>query len=170
MASGQGSNFEVIAKNFEVSLLITNKECNALKIAEQLNVNCKIIADQSELLKTLKQEKPDLICLAGYMKIVNEEIINCFENKMINLHPSLLPAYRGLHAFEKSFNANEPILGATIHYVDAGLDTGKIIKQEHFKNNYNEEDMQRNLKQVEHKLFIDVIKNLIEEFHENSVN
>lgn len=172
LASGNGSNFEVIANNFNVSNLIVNKKnCVAIDRAAKLNIECDFINDNEILFNKLKELNPDLICLAGYMRIIPSYITDYFENKIINIHPSLLPKYTGLHAFERSFENMDEYLGATIHYVDSGLDTGEIIKQIKFKNNYNLSKMQKKLKDTEHQMYVDVIKLLKRGNDEkNSVN
>lgn len=162
LASGDGSNFEVIAKKFKVEYLITNKiKSNSLNRAKKLCVNSIVISNNEELLNKLIQINPDLICLAGYMRKIDKKTVEKFPNKIINLHPSLLPKYIGLNAFEKSFENKDEYLGATIHYVDEGLDTGKIIRQEKFLRQNEYSQNLEILKKIEHKIYIETIEEFI---------
>ena len=160
-----GSNFLNLLKhqiNYKVVLGITNRnDSSALK--EKNLPPVFISQDNNEILNKLKEINPDLIVLAGYMKIIPSEIINTFKNKIINLHPSILPDFKGLNADKKSFEAKKSC-GITIHYADIELDSGKIILQYHidpykFKNF---EEYHKHLKKAEHQFLPLTVNNLCE--------
>ena len=135
MCSGNGTNFENIVrtcKEDEVVLMIHNrKKCGAAKRAEKLgipHVNIKS-AEEEQIIKLFQAWRVDLIVLAGWMRIISSQFIQSFPNKIINLHPSLLPKYKGLHAIEQALNSGDDITGCTVHYVTEELDSGEIILQ-----------------------------------------
>lgn len=166
LASGSGTNFENLAKHVKIDALICNKPtANCINIAKAYNIQSFIIQDNDALRNKLKDINPDLICLAGYMRLIPSDIVDYFENKIINIHPSLLPKHPGLHAFERSFEEDET-LGVTVHYVDSGMDTGNIIQQATFKNTGNLETSLQLLKENEHKLYLNVVRKIIEEYDE----
>ena len=135
MCSGNGTNFENIVrtcKKDEVVLMIHNKrECGAAKRANKLGIpHCHIkSANEDEMIKLFNAWNVDLIVLAGWMRIVSPKLIDAFSNKIINIHPSLLPKYKGLHAIEQAFESGDDVTGVTVHYVTEELDSGAIIKQ-----------------------------------------
>ena len=131
----QRNKFENIVrtcKEDEVVLMIHNrKKCGAAKRAEKLgipHVNIKS-AEEEQIIKLFQAWRVDLIVLAGWMRIISSQFIQAFPNKIINLHPSLLPKYKGLHAIEQALNSGDDITGCTVHYVTEELDSGEIILQ-----------------------------------------
>ncbi len=177
-ASGNGSNFEAIANACQnnhlsstVELLIVDQEdAQVIKRAKKLNIPYKLIKlkdfaskeiYEQEIVRTLEKVKPELICLAGYMKKIEHTLLDKYPNKIINIHPSLLPKYSGKDGFVNSIKANESFLGATVHYVNEEIDAGEIIDQisfENFTSNINE--LTKTLHDNEHVLYIRVIKKL----------
>jgi len=158
-----GSNFLNLLKhqtNYQIILGITNKE-DSLALKEKNLPPILISQKNDEILDKLKSINPDLIVLAGYMKIIPENIINNFKNKIINLHPSILPDFKGLNADKKSFEAKKSC-GITIHYVTSELDSGEIILQYHINpykfKNFNE--FHKHLKKAEHQFLPLVVNNL----------
>ena len=133
MCSGNGSNFENILRTCwydEVVLMIHNKKkCGALKRAAKFGINhCYINAkDEEEMIKLFEAYRVDLIVLAGYMRIIKNP--SAFPAPMINVHPSLLPKYKGLYAVEQAMESGDKITGCTVHYVNEELDGGDIIIQ-----------------------------------------
>ena len=140
--SGSGTNLKELLKssreyNFPINInyiVSSTKKAKGLKFAKLykipfciLNLN-KIISFEY-LLKELQKRNISIICLAGYMKILNKKFINKFNKIIINIHPSLLPKYKGLGAFEKVLKNKEKLTGCTVHYVNNKLDSGKIILQ-----------------------------------------
>ena len=133
MCSGNGTNFENILRTCwhdEVVLMIHNKKkCGALKRAAKFGINhCYVNAkDEDQMVKLFEVYKVDLIVLAGYMRVIKNPA--AFPAPMINVHPSLLPKYKGLHAVEQAMEAGEEFTGCTVHYVNEELDGGEIILQ-----------------------------------------
>jgi len=138
--SGSGTNLKALIKssreyNFPINInyIISNdKRAKGIKYArlykipyQILNLN-KIITLEA-FLKNLKKKKITIICLAGYMKILNKRFINRFNKKIINIHPSLLPKYKGLNTFKRVLKNNDKFTGCTVHYVNNKIDSGKII-------------------------------------------
>ena len=133
MCSGNGTNFENIVRTCnqdEVVFMIHNKEkCGAAKRAEKFGIpHCYIShKNEEDMVKLFEAWRVDLIVLAGYMRIVKNP--DAFSAPIINVHPSLLPKYKGLHAIEQAMEAGEKFTGCTVHYVNEELDGGEIILQ-----------------------------------------
>ena len=179
-ASGYGSNFEVIARAAEageipaeVVLLVCDKaEARACQIAEQMNIpmfvfSAKEYATKAEyeaaIVERCKQAEVELICLAGYMRIVGETLLNAYNGLIINLHPALLPSFKGAKAIEQAFEYGVKIFGATIHYVDESLDGGKIIAQRAVEYDGGSlEEITAMVHNVEHQLYIETIKKILD--------
>ena len=118
------------------------------------NFQNKFISEKSILLE-LKKNKIDLICLAGFMKIISKNFIKNFKGKILNIHPSLLPKYKGLNTHQRAIENNEKFSGCTVHYVSAKLDSGKIILQKKvkIKQNENKKSLEKRILAQEHKLY-----------------
>ena len=135
MCSGNGTNFENIVRTCrydEVVIMIHNKEkCGAAKRANKLGIPHTHIKSKNEdlIIDVMKAWKVDLIVLAGWMRIISPKLIESFPNKIINLHPSMLPKYKGLHAIERAFESGDKMTGVSVHYVNEELDGGEIIIQ-----------------------------------------
>ena len=136
MCSGNGTNFENIVRTCskdEVVLMIHNKEkCGAAKRADKLGIpHCTIKSvDEDQIIKLFEAWRVDLIVLAGWMRIISPKLIEAFSNRIINIHPSLLPKYKGLNAVQQALDARDHTTGCTVHYVTEELDSGEIIIQE----------------------------------------
>lgn len=169
--SGNGSNLQAlidVSKNlncpYEIELVFSNNpNVYALKRALQNNIPTLTLDHKnfknrqefdSSLSNNLKKIDFDLIVLAGFMRILGREFIKTYENKIINLHPSLLPKYPGLNTHEKVLENKDKFHGATVHMVDEGLDTGKIIGFSKFKvEDYdNYDSLLAKTHEIEHKL------------------
>ena len=146
LASGRGSNLQAILDSIgkgvlqaEVTAVISDKEdAYALKRAEiagvaRLFVNpkdaVKSYSYEQKLLSICRELAPDYICLAGFMRLLGKEFVAGFKNRIINIHPSLLPAFPGLNAQEQALAYGVKVSGCTVHFVDEGMDTGPIIAQ-----------------------------------------
>ena len=135
MCSGNGTNFENIVRTCnkdEVVVMIHNKKkCGAAKRADKFGIPCTHIKSENEqlIIDVMEAWKVDLIVLAGWMRIISPKLINAFPNKIINVHPSLLPKYKGLHAVEQAMESGDKVTGCTVHYVTEELDSGTIIIQ-----------------------------------------
>ena len=133
MCSGNGTNFENIVRTCrydEVVLMIHNKkECGALKRAAKLGINHCYVShkDEDQMIQLFEAWGVDLIILAGYMRVIKNP--SAFPCPIINVHPSLLPKYKGLNVVERAMEAGEEKTGCTVHYVNEELDGGEIIMQ-----------------------------------------
>ncbi len=138
MCSGNGTNFENIIRNptcnkHEVVVMVHNKEkCGAAKRADKFGIPHTYIKSKNEdlIIQVMKAWKVDYIVLAGWMRVISPKLINEFPRRIINLHPSLLPKYKGLHAIERALESGDEMTGVTVHYVNEELDGGEIILQE----------------------------------------
>ncbi len=135
MCSGNGTNFENIVrtcKGDEVVIMIHNKEkCGAAKRADKLGIPHTYIDNKNEelIIDVMRAWKVDLIVLAGWMRIVTSKFIDSFPDRIINIHPSLLPKYKGLNVVQRALDAGDEQTGCTVHYVTEELDSGAIIHQ-----------------------------------------
>ncbi|QHD65202.1 phosphoribosylglycinamide formyltransferase [Neorickettsia findlayensis] len=162
--SGRGSNMKSLldfSKNegkeiFSVDLVISNKSnAGGVSIANAYGIETRICTSEEEILTVLSYTKVDLICLAGFMKILSKDFISSVGCNIINIHPSLLPSFKGLNAQAKALAAGVKITGCTVHYVTPEVDAGKIIIQGAvpvFKNDTVDSLSKRILK-AEHKCF-----------------
>lgn len=178
-ASGSGSNFQsIVEANIDatVELLVCDKpgayvEQRAEKSGtEVFSFSAKDYSSKAdfelEILAELRRRDIELLVLAGYMRLVGPTLLREFQGKIINIHPSLLPAFPGLDAIGQAFDANVKVSGVTIHFVDEGMDTGPIIAQEPVKIEATDkkEDVQRKIQQVEHDLYPKTIQNIISQW------
>ena len=158
MCSGEGTNFENIVHScpkHEVVLMVYNKKkCKARKRAERLDIQSCYSKDEDEIIALFHAYNVDMIVMAGWMKIVSKKFTDEFSGRIINLHPSLLPKYKGLHAIEQAMKAGETETGATVHFVNEYLDSGAIIKQQTVPILPGDtvESLQRAIQQAEHYL------------------
>ena len=174
--SGKGSNLKNLIKfsykrnsPISIKLVISNKRnANGLKYANQKKIEKKIISfieqkkSEQKILSLLTKRKIKFICLAGFMKILSNKFIKKFNGKIVNIHPSLLPKYKGLNTHRKVIENNEKFSGCTVHYVTAQLDSGKIILQKQVKINKTdtEKTLKRKILKEEHKLYPKAIKKI----------
>ena len=174
--SGTGSNLKNLIKfskqkNFPISvdLIISNNAkakgliyAKNFKIKKKVfNFNNRIIAEK-EILSLLFKDKIELICLAGFMKILSKSFIKRFNGKILNIHPSLLPKYKGLDTHARALKNNDKYSGCTVHLVNSKLDSGKIILQKKVKiyKNDNIKTLSKRVLKQEHKLYPAAIKRL----------
>jgi len=135
MCSGNGTNFENIVRTCrddEVVVMVHNKKkCGAAKRADKLGIPHTHISSKDEevIIDIMQAWKVDLIVLAGWMRIVTPKLINAFPRRIINLHPSMLPKYKGLHAIERALESGDVMTGVSVHYVNEELDGGEVIMQ-----------------------------------------
>tara|TARA_Y100000591_G_C21807501_1_gene685798 strand:- start:771 stop:1334 length:564 start_codon:yes stop_codon:yes gene_type:complete len=177
--SGKGSNLKnLILKsrdyNFpiKIKLVISNNK-NAYGIFHAkknsipyLIVNTKLRNFEYLILKSLKKNKINLICLAGYMKIISKNFLSKFNKKIINIHPSLLPKFKGLNTYSKILKNNEIKTGCTVHYVNEKIDNGKIIIQKNFfiDSSDNENTIKLKTQRLEYKAFPEAIIKIYRNF------
>tara|TARA_B100000475_G_C14913972_1_gene280212 strand:- start:50 stop:634 length:585 start_codon:yes stop_codon:yes gene_type:complete len=175
--SGTGSNLKNLIKHslkkdskFKICLVVSNKfKAKGLNYAKRYKIKKKVINYSSinnaemNILNELKKSKIDLVCLAGYMKILSRNFIKKFKGKILNIHPSLLPKYKGINTHQRALDNNEKFSGCTIHYVNSKLDSGKIILQKKvkiFKTDNIGKLSKRILKQ-EHLLYPKALKKIL---------
>ena len=166
MCSGEGTNFENIVHScpkHDIVLMVYNKKkCKAKRRAERLNVQSCYSKDEDEIIALFHAYEVDMIVMAGWMRIVSKKFCEAFAGRIINLHPSLLPKYKGLHAVEQALEAGETETGCTVHFVNEYLDSGAIIKQQTVPilPGDDAESLQRAIQQAEHQLLPLVINSL----------
>jgi phosphoribosylglycinamide formyltransferase 1 len=146
LLSGRGSNFEAIAKNVaagcipdaRIAVVISNREdAGGIETARRFGLTALVIPSRAkdraehdrEVVAALKEHKVDLVCLAGYMRLLSPWFVQQFPRRILNIHPSLLPAFPGLEAQEQAFAYGVKVSGCTVHFVDEELDHGAIILQ-----------------------------------------
>ncbi|MFQ3544257.1 phosphoribosylglycinamide formyltransferase [Halobacillus rhizosphaerae] len=178
-ASGTGSNFDAIVQaieagdlDAEVSLLVCDRiEAPVVEKAQRADIdtvvfNAKVYenkaAYEQALLKDCQEREIDYIILAGYMRLIGPTLLKPYENRIINIHPSLLPAFAGKDAIGQAFDKQVKITGVTVHFVDDGMDTGPIIDQEamRIEDSDTKEDVQKKIQAIEHQLYPRVIQSL----------
>jgi phosphoribosylglycinamide formyltransferase 1 len=146
LLSGRGSNFEAIAKNVaagripnaRIAVVISNKaDAGGLEIAQRLGLTAFVVPSKGkereqhdgEVVTLLKDHQVDLVCLAGYMRLLSPWFVQQFPQRILNIHPSLLPAFPGLEAQQQAFAYGVKVAGCTVHFVDEELDHGAIVVQ-----------------------------------------
>jgi phosphoribosylglycinamide formyltransferase 1 len=168
LISGRGSNMEAIIKSCQsgkidgtATMVISNKaEAKGLAVAKSLGINTSVKKTDKEIIDKLKTLKPDLICLAGYMKIISAEFVRTFRHKIINIHPALLPAFPGLDSQRQALDHGVKVSGCTVHFVDEGCDTGPIIAQAVVPvlDNDTEETLSARILKEEHRSYSEAIQ------------
>ena len=167
--SGTGSNLKSLIKfsnlkksPISIDLIISNNyKAKGLVFGKIFNIKKKIInfknisLAEKKILLELKKNKINFICLAGFMKILSKNFINNFNGKILNIHPSLLPKFKGLNTHYRAIKNKEKFSGCTVHFVNSKLDSGKIILQKKVKLNKNEtpKTLAKKILVEEHKLY-----------------
>ena len=167
--SGTGSNLENLIKfslkkrsSIEIILIISNNtKAKGLKFSKLYKIKKKVYnydkkkISEKRILKDLKSNNIKLICLAGFMKILSKDIIRIFKGKILNIHPSLLPKYKGLNTHHRAIQNKEKYSGCTVHLVNSKLDSGKIILQKKVKLSKEEtpSSLQKKILKHEHILY-----------------
>ena len=166
--SGKGSNLKSLYKysllkksSYKINLVISNKkDAKGLIFSKYKKIKSIVINGNKEtfekkIFHIIKKEKIDILCLAGFMKILSSNFIKKLKIPIINIHPSLLPKYKGLNTHQRAIDNNEKFSGCTVHYVTEKLDSGKIISQKKVKilKKDNVISLRKKILQLEHKLF-----------------
>ena len=175
--SGTGSNLKNLINHsfkknskFQICLVISNKsKAKGLNYAKRYKIKKKVVNysntnnAEMDILNELKRSKIDLVCLAGYMKILSRNFIKKFKGKILNIHPSLLPKYKGINTHQRALDNNEKFSGCTIHYVNSKLDSGKIILQKKVKilKNDNIDKLAKRILKQEHLLYQKALKKIL---------
>ena len=175
--SGTGSNLKSLIKFSRTNkspisidfIISNNSKAKGLNYAKIYKIKKKVFSfknknlSEKKLLSILKINNIDMICLAGFMKILSKEFIKKFKGKIINIHPSLLPKYKGLDTHNRAINNNDKYSGCTVHYVTPKLDSGKIILQRKVKifKNDSAKSLQKRILKQEHKIYPKALKMLL---------
>jgi phosphoribosylglycinamide formyltransferase-1 len=181
LLSGRGSNFEAIAKNValgkipnvRVAIVISNREnAGGIETARRLGLEARVIPSKGkpredhdrEVVELLQQHKVDLVCLAGYMRLLSPWFVKQFPRQILNIHPSLLPAFPGLEAQEQAFAYGVKVTGCTVHFVDEELDHGPIIVQKNVpvSDTDNEKTLAARILEQEHVAYSEAINLVLE--------
>jgi phosphoribosylglycinamide formyltransferase-1 len=178
LISGSGSNLLALLKAAENPLypvkivaVGSDKDAAGLEHAELFEIDTFVVeperfSDRNQwgqtLLSNVLHHQPDLVILAGFMKILPESFVSALSGKLINTHPSLLPEFKGAHAVRDAIQAGATKTGVTIHYVDAGVDTGPIIVQEELQilPGESEEELHERIKVIERALLVKTVENI----------
>jgi phosphoribosylglycinamide formyltransferase-1 len=182
LISGRGSNMEAILKAIKKqripinpAIVISNKpNANGLKIAQRLGVKTLVIESKNykstrtqydkKIISALEQNgvtaKNGLVCLAGFMRIISPYFIRKYKNRILNIHPALLPAYPGLDAQKQAIQNGAKVSGCTVHFIDEGVDSGPIILQAvvKVKNNDTEKTLSERILKKEHVIYAEAIR------------
>ena len=180
-ASGSGTNFEAIAqacadgrRDAEVALMVCDKPGAAVVArAERFGIPAFVAspkefggktAFEQEIIRRMDALRIDLVCLAGYMRIVSDVLLDAYGGRIINIHPSLLPAFKGAHAVEQAVAYGVKVYGISIHWVNADLDGGRIIAQRAFEYDGSDpEEVHRIGQKIEHALYVETIDKLLKQ-------
>jgi phosphoribosylglycinamide formyltransferase-1 len=181
LLSGRGSNFEVIARNVasgkipdaRIAVVISNKpDAGGIETARRLGLTALVIHSKGkqreehdhEVVAALQQHKVDLVCLAGYMRLLSPWFVQQFPRRILNIHPSLLPAFPGLEAQEQAFAYGVKVTGCTVHFVDEELDHGPIIVQKAVPvlDTDDEHSLAARILEQEHIAYSEAIKIVLE--------
>ncbi len=176
-ASGKGTNLAAIIKaknkgllNVDISLVISdNKKSLALKRAQRAGIKAVFVDPfrfpqreefEQEVIKALEQEAVDLIVLAGFMRILSPSFVNRFQNRILNIHPALLPAFKGAHSIKDAFDYGVKVTGVSVHFVDENMDHGPIILQKAVAVDEKDslETLESKIHKVEHKIYPEAIE------------
>jgi len=179
-ASGNGSNFQAIIDEIdngnleaEIAALVTDKsDCYAVQRALHHHIPVFSFTPKNysskeeyerEIAFFLIEKSVSLIVLAGYMRLIGNVLLTAFPNRIINIHPALLPAFPGKDGIKQAFDYGVKVFGVTVHYVDAGIDTGKIIAQESFQAKGDEtlQEVEYKIHNIEYGLYSKVIQEIL---------
>ncbi|AJZ75110.1 phosphoribosylglycinamide formyltransferase [Candidatus Nitrosotenuis cloacae] len=182
LISGRGSNMEAILKAIKrqkipinpAIIISNNPDAMGLKIAQKMGIKTEVIASKNfdgtrwqydqKIIKALEKHrvtpKNGLVCLAGFMRIISPEFISKYKNRIINIHPAILPSFPGLHAQKQALDYGVKFSGCTVHFVDSGVDTGPIILQEIVPvlDDDTEETLSRKILAKEHKAYVKAVR------------
>ena len=172
-ASGSGTNFEAIVEahieGVEVALMVSDKPgAKVIDRAARLGIRSLVLSPkdfgskaeyEARIVEELKSAGVDFICLAGYMRIVGETLYEAYRGKILNIHPALLPSFKGAHAIDDAFNFGVKVFGVTVHLIDLTIDGGIILGQRAFEYHGNDRDeVEARIHEIEHVLYPEVIK------------
>ncbi len=180
-ASGSGSNFQAIAEacqkgtiQAEIALLVCdNANAFVIERAKEFHIptftfNPKQYASkelfETEIVNRLQEAQVDVVCLAGYMRIVGPTLLKAYQGRMLNIHPSLLPSFKGAHAIDDAFNFGVKVFGVTVHLIDDTIDGGVILMQRAFEYyGTSRDEVEAEIHKIEHQLFPEAINRFLEQ-------
>lgn len=178
-ASGSGTNFEAIVEaripGLEVALMVCDKPgARVIERAERLGIpyiafSAKDYADKAAyeamIIDHLRTLNIDFICLAGYMRIVGPTLYDAYKGRILNIHPALLPSFKGAHAIDDAFNFGVKVFGVTVHLIDLTIDGGTILAQRAFEYHGNDRDeVEAHIHEIEHVLYPEAITEFMKTF------
>lgn len=179
LASGTGSNFvnlvenEELKKYINIKLLVCDKpKAKVIERAEEFNIE-SLVFNPKEYSKKVEYEKMlldkvkdfDYLILAGYMRVISPFFLERYKGKIINIHPSLLPLYKGINSIERAYENQDEEIGVTIHFVNEEVDGGEILAQDKFKVDYNKslDEITEQVHELEHRLYPETLIELLKE-------
>jgi len=181
LLSGRGSNFEALADsvaigkipNAEIALVLSNREAAAgIDRARSRGLNTQVIPSKGleretydrQVVAALSEAKVDFVCLAGYMRLLSPFFVAAFPQKILNIHPSLLPSFPGLEAQKQALDYGVKFAGCTVHFVDENLDAGPIVLQSvvPVEDSDTEETLSSRILKEEHKIYTEAVKLVLE--------
>jgi phosphoribosylglycinamide formyltransferase-1 len=181
LLSGRGSNFEALAANVasgripnaEIAIALSNREdARGIEKARALGIEARVISSKGLereaydklVVAALQEKRVDLVCLAGYMRLLSPQFITAFHNRILNIHPSLLPAFPGLEAQRQALEHGAKFSGCTVHFVDENLDAGPIVLQAcvPVKDSDTPETLSERILREEHRIYAEAVRIVLE--------
>jgi phosphoribosylglycinamide formyltransferase-1 len=182
LLSGRGSNFEALAgsvaagriPNAEIAIALSNREdARGIEKARAFGIEARVISSgglereayDKLVIAALQEKRVDLVCLAGYMRLLSPQFVAAFRNRILNIHPSLLPAFPGLEAQRQALEHGAKFSGCTVHFVDENLDAGPIVLQAcvPIEDNDTPETLAERILREEHRIYTEAVRIVLEE-------
>jgi phosphoribosylglycinamide formyltransferase-1 len=182
LLSGRGSNFEALAgsvaagriPNAEIAIALSNREdARGIEKARAFGIEARIISSRGLereaydklVVAALQEKRVDLVCLAGYMRLLSPQFVAAFRNRILNIHPSLLPAFPGLEAQRQALEHGAKFSGCTVHFVDENLDAGPIVLQAcvPIEDSDTPETLAERILREEHRIYTEAVRIVLEE-------
>jgi phosphoribosylglycinamide formyltransferase-1 len=182
LLSGRGSNFEALAEsivsgripNAEIAMVISNRDgAPGIDLAKARGIPTRVIPSKGleretydrQVVAVLDEHKVDLVCLAGYMRLLSPHFVAAFPNRILNIHPSLLPSFPGLESQRQALEYGVKFAGCTVHFVDENLDAGPIVLQAVLPVNDNdtEDTLSARILQEEHRIYSEAVRIVLED-------
>jgi phosphoribosylglycinamide formyltransferase-1 len=182
LLSGRGSNFEALAEsvaagripNAEIAIALSNREdARGIEKARAFGIEARVISSKGLereaydklVIAALQEKRVDLVCLAGYMRLLSPQFVAAFRNRILNIHPSLLPAFPGLEAQRQALEHGAKFSGCTVHFVDENLDAGPIVLQAcvPIEDNDTPETLAERILREEHRIYTEAVRIVLEE-------
>ena len=181
LLSGRGSNFEALAANVasgripnaEIAIALSNREdARGIEKARVLGIEARVISSKGLereaydklVVAALQETRVDLVCLAGYMRLLSPQFVTAFHNRILNIHPSLLPAFPGMEAQRQALEHGAKFSGCTVHFVDENLDAGPIVLQAcvPVEDTDTSETLSERILREEHRIYVEAVRIVLE--------